>query len=168
MTSLHTVSPLFRRTWLVGSVLLGLALALPAAAHDFKHGALRIDHPYATPTGAGMANGAVYFRAIENTGAEPDRLLSASTPIAQSVELHRMQVDDGVMRMRPIEAIDLPAKTTVSLRHGQPLHLMLMGLQRPLVLGERFALTLRFERAGEREVMVWVQQPRAGSAAHAH
>ena len=45
---------------------------------------------------------------------------------------------------------------------------MLMGLQRPLVLGERFALTLRFERAGEREVMVWVQQPRAGSAAHAH
>ena len=168
MTSQHNAFLLPRRAWLAGAVWCGLAWAMPAAAHDFAAGALRIDHPYATPTGAGMANGAVYFRAIENTGAEPDRLLSASTPIAQSVELHRMQVDDGVMRMRPIEAIDLPAKTTVSLRHGQPLHLMLMGLQRPLVVGERFALTLRFERAGEREVMVWVQQPRAGSAAHAH
>lgn len=98
-----------------GRRLVRTGLGYARSGPSFAAGALRIDHPYATPTGAGMVNGAVYFRAIENTGAEPDRLLSASTPIAQSVELHRMQVDDGVMRMRPIEAIGAACQN-----HGIP------------------------------------------------
>lgn len=148
---------------------LALVLSAPVAAHDFKAGDLRIDHPYATPTGNAMVNGAVYFKGIKNTGKAPDRLLSARTSVAKTVELHRMTVDGGVMQMRPIDAIELPTKSTVSLQHGQTLHLMLFDLTRPLLVGDRFPLTLQFERAGEHEVMVWVEQPQASTpAAHHH
>jgi copper(I)-binding protein len=114
----------------------------------------------------------VYFRAIKNNGTEPDRLLSAHTPAATTVELHRMEMDVDVMRMRAVPAIELPAKTEVRLRHGTPdgHHLMLLGLKAPLKDGDRFPVTLTFQRAGEREVMVWVQTPRRSKkeAEHAH
>jgi copper(I)-binding protein len=145
--------------------LCGL-MALPALAHDFKAGDLRIDHPYATPSRPGMDTGAVYFRAIKNQGTEPDRLLSARTPVATRVELHRMDMDGDVMRMRAVPAIDLPANTDVRLRHGTANghHLMLIGLKAPLKDGDRFPVTLTFQRAGEREVMVWVQTPSRSAA----
>ena len=143
-----------------------------ALAHGFKAGDLAIDHPYATPTRPGMTTGAVYFRAIKNNGTEPDRLLSALTPAAATVELHRMEMDGDVMRMRAVSAVELPANTEVRLRHGTPNghHLMLLGLKAPLKDGDRFPVTLTFQRAGEREVMVWVQTPRNSKkeAEHAH
>ena len=64
------------------------------------------------------------------------------------------------MRMRRIEAIEIPPGAVLKLRHGGDTHLMLLGLKAPLQDGERFALWLRFERAGEHEVTVWVQTPR--------
>jgi copper(I)-binding protein len=142
-----------------------------AMAHDFRQGDLRIDHPYATPTRPGLTTGAVYIRAIKNNGTEPDRLLSARTPVAATAELHRMEMDGDVMRMRAVPAIELPAKSEVRLRHGTPSghHLMLLELKAPLKEGDRFPLTLTFQRAGEREVMVWVQTPRDGGASvHKH
>lgn len=161
-----------RRAFTVLISLLGFA-ALSAWAHDFKAGDLRIDHPYATPTRPGLSTGAVYVRAIKNRGAQNDRLLSASTPVAARVAIHRMQMDGDVMRMRPVDALDLPAQSDVQLRHGMTdgHHLMLFGLKAPLQDGDRFPVTLRFERAGTHEVMVWVQTPRrSGTAAteHAH
>ncbi len=141
------------------------------AAHDFRLGPLRIDHPYATPTPPGATNGAAYLRGIRNTGAEPDRLIGASTPVARAVEIHRSAVDaDNVMRMRRVDAIELPPNVEVRLRHGGEYHLMLIDVKQPLKNGDRFPMTLRFERAGEREVMVWVQPPRdaAGASPHKH
>jgi copper(I)-binding protein len=82
-----------------------------------------------------------------------------------------MQMDGGVMRMRAVDAIALPPHSDIRLRHSQPdgHHLMLLGLKAPLKDGDRFPLTLSFRRAGEREVMVWVQAPRDGVApAHSH
>ena len=143
-----------------------------ALAHGFKVGDLAVDHPYSTPTRPGMTTGAVYFRAIKNNGTEPDRLLSALTPAAATVELHRMEMDGDVMRMRAVSAVELPANTEVRLRHRTPNghHLMLLGLKAPLKDGDRFPVTLTFQRAGEREVMVWVQTPRNSKkeAEHAH
>ena len=143
-----------------------------ALAHGVKAGDLIIDHPYATPSRPGLTTGAVYFRAIKNNGTEPDRLLSARTPAAATVELHRMEMDGDVMRMLAVPAVELPAKTEVRLRHGSANghHLMLLGLKAPLKDGDRFPVTLTFQRAGEREVMVWVQTPRSatGESAHAH
>jgi copper(I)-binding protein len=155
----------------IGAVL-GLILFLlwstPGHSHDFRLGPLRIDHPYATPTPAGATTGAVYFRGIRNTGKTDDQLISATTPVAASVELHRSQINaQQVMRMREVPAINLPAGQQVLLRHGGEYHLMLIGLKEPLVLGQRFPITLRFAKAGEREVIVWVQQPRV-AADHEH
>ena len=164
-------SPMLTR-WVMPrrSALLFLAAACSAAqAHDFKLGPLRIDHPYATPTPAGVTTGAAYLRTLRNTGDQPDRLMGASTPMAQSVEIHHSAIDaNNVMRMRAVEGISLAARSELRLRHGGEFHLMLIGLKAPLKNGERFPMTLRFEKAGEREVTVWVQQPRDGSPAQEH
>jgi hypothetical protein len=160
-----------RRTalWWVSVLLTAPGIAL---AHDFKAGALRIDHPYATPSRPGMTTGAVYFRGIRNGGNVADRLLSASTPAATSVEIHRMQMLQGdVMQMRAVPALEIPAGATVDLKHGVPdgYHLMLVDLKAPLMDGDRFPITLRFERAGVHTVQVWVQTPRRkASAPHHH
>lgn len=150
--------------------VLAMALCGGATAHDFKAGDLRIDHPYATPSRPGLKTGAVYFRGIKNNGEQGDRLLSARTPRAGKVEIHRMRTDGEVMRMRPVPALELPPKSDMPLRHSSHdgHHLMLLDLQQPLKDGERFPITLTFEHAGEREVMVWVQTPRSAGADKSH
>jgi periplasmic copper chaperone A len=150
--------------------LLALLLLLPglAPAHGFKAGDISIDHPYAMPTPAQARSAAVYFRELGNGGDKPDRLLGARTPLAGRVEIHRSTRDGDVMRMRAIDTLELPAGSRIKLRHGGEVHLMLTDLKQPLVNGDRFPITLRFEHGGEKEVMVWVQQPRDGGPAHRH
>jgi len=152
---------------LVAQALLGTGAA---HAHDFRQGDVVMDHPYATPSLAGTTTGAVYFKSIRNKGKTPDRLLSARTAVAARVEIHHMQMDGQVMRMRQVPALALPAQTEVSLRHGGAgtHHLMLLDMAKPLKDGDRFDLELVFEKAGTRRVNVWVQTPRAGAPAHAH
>jgi copper(I)-binding protein len=155
--------------------LLGLGAALAvlglAGASAFGHGttvgSLHLDHPYAVPSLAGVNHGAAYLRGIKNKGQQPDKLLGASSDVAARVELHRMQLDAGVMRMREVPFIALPAGQTTLLRHGGEHHLMLMDLKRPLKDGDRFDMTLNFERAGSQTVRVWVQTPRDGRINHA-
>jgi periplasmic copper chaperone A len=135
-----------------GLLALGLALAVgQALAHDFKAGSLTIGHPWAraTPPGAKVGGG---YLTIENTGAEPDRLVAATVEIAGRAELHEMAVVDGVMKMRPLEAgIEVPASGSVELKPGS-YHLMLMDLKQPLKEGESFSGTLTFEKAGTVDV----------------
>jgi hypothetical protein len=148
---------------------LGAAACLcTAQAHEFKVGSIAIDHHYATPTPAGARTGAVYFRGLKNNGDQADRLIGAHTPVAAHAEVHEMQMDGDVMRMRGLPALDLPAGSSPSMRHGGRYHLMLRELNRPLQKGDRFPVTLEFERAGSKEVMVWVQQPRDSDADHQH
>jgi len=163
-------TPFPRRTLLTLASATTLGAWLPCAqAHDFKAGEIVIDHPYATPSIAGTTTGGAYFRSLTNRGKAADRIVGASTPVAERVELHSMVMDGDVMRMRQVPAIDLPPGQEVRMRHGQPgLHLMLINLKKPLADGERFDLTLRFERNGERKVTVWVQQPRDAGTAPAH
>jgi copper(I)-binding protein len=156
-----------QRRWVLGALLGGLGIA--ARAHDFKLGSIQIDHPYALPTPDAARTAALYFRALRNLGEQPDRLVAASTPLAQSVEFHSSRLDThNVMRMRQIEAIELAPRGELHVRHGGTLHLMLIGLKAPLKDGERFPLRLRFEKAGQREVTVWVQQPRDAGGEHRH
>lgn len=153
------------------SIALGTSLLVAAAhAHDFKAGDITIDHPYATPTVAEQKTGAVYFRHLSNGGDKVDRLVSASTPVARVVEIHQMLMEGDVMRMRAITALDIPAGKSIEVKQGGLVHLMLLDLKRPLREGARFPMVLRFERGGEKEVMVWVQTPRGqgGGAAHVH
>ena len=167
-----TTPTLSRRCALHAMAALALCGPPVAQAHDFRAGSLVIDHPYATPSLASTPNGAAYLRGIRNRGTAPDRLVGATTAVAERVELHTMTTEGNVMRMREVPAIELPAGQEVQLRHGQQYHLMLVNLRQPLVVGERFDLTLKFDKAGETTVKVWVQQPRAGAAppngGHAH
>lgn len=156
-----------RRLLFAGSPALLLSFVVGgAAAQEARAGDLAVQQPWARAAGQG-ATGAG-FLSISNRGAAADRLLSASTPAARAVELHTMIRDGDVMRMRAVPGIEVPAGQTVALRPGG-LHLMLVGLSKPLREGEAVPLTLRFERAGEVRVELSVQAAGAREpAAHRH
>ena len=137
------------------AALAAIAFAAPAFAHGFKLGSNEIEHPWARATAPGAANGAVYL-VIKNEGKTADRLLSASSPAAAKVQLHAHIDDNGVMRMREINAIDLGPDASVKLAPGG-LHVMLLGLTDALKKGKAFPLTLTFEKAGSVTVQVAVQ-----------
>jgi hypothetical protein len=147
-----------RRPLFIAGLAFG-ALAFAAHAHRYKVGEIDVGHPHARATAPGQPTGGAYLR-LENRGTTADRLLSASTDVVASVEMHEMKMDGDVMRMRQVDAIDLPAKQAVVLAPGG-LHLMLIGLKAPLKAGDRFPLTLRFEKAGEVKVEVTVDAPKA-------
>jgi copper(I)-binding protein len=134
-------------------VAAALFLTVPAFAHDFSKGSLRIDHPWSRATPKGASVGAGYLT-IENLGRTTDRFLSVkvSPEIAGRTEIHEMAVTDGVMRMRPLaKGVELvPGKVAKFEPSG--LHVMFMDLKRPLEKGQRIKATLVFEKAGEVEV----------------
>ena len=135
---------------ILATAVLGLAALLFASqlavAHDYKLGDLSIDHPFsrATPPAAKVAVG---YLTIRNASSAPDRLVAATAEISETAELHEMAVTDGVMTMRPIEGLEIPAGGEAKLESGSR-HLMFVGLKRPLKQGEKFAATLTFEKAG--------------------
>ena len=138
--------------WLVPVALA--AVAALAQAHDYTVGALHIAHPWARATVQGQRTGGAYLR-IDN-GGTADRLLAARSDVAAAVQLHSMSMQGNVMRMREVEAIDVPAGAKVALEPGG-LHIMLVGLKAPLQAGSSFPLTLRFDKAGEVRLEVKVE-----------
>jgi copper(I)-binding protein len=156
-------SSLARRA-LLGAALLGL-VSLSASAHDAQVGDLSVTQPWSRAAGANGTGAG--FITIHNAGSQPDRLVSATSPVARTVELHTHVRDGEVMRMRPVAGIPVPPGETVELRPGGQ-HLMLIGLTEPLRQGTEVPLTLRFERTGEVQVMLHVQAAGARGPAHAH
>lgn len=103
----------------------------------------------ATPPNAPVAGG---FLTIRNSGDRADRLVSVTSPDANSVEIHQMTMDGGVMRMRKLaDGLAIDAESVVTLKPGG-YHLMFIGPKRPIVEGGTITATLRFEKAGTREV----------------
>ncbi|NVK41782.1 MAG: copper chaperone PCu(A)C [Oceanospirillaceae bacterium] len=94
----------------------------------------------ATPPGVDVS--AAFFR-VHNTGGDDRTLTGASTDKAATVELHTHSEQDGVMKMRRIDGIEIPAHHDHRLAPGGD-HLMLIGLTQPLVDGDRVELTLQF------------------------
>jgi copper(I)-binding protein len=149
---------------------LAVLLAGAATAHDYTLQNLRIDHPFARATPPGAQSGGVYLT-IENRGTSKDRLVKVASPAAATVELHSMTMEGNVMRMRAIAGLDIAPGATVTLGSAG-YHVMLVGLARPLVVGDRIAMTLTFEKAGAVEVTALVEAmaPAAGAthgASHA-
>lgn len=152
-----------RRTLLIAVAAIA---AVPAAAHDYTAGDITIGHPWSRAAGAG-GTGAGFLK-LTNNGTQPDRLISATSPLAPVVELHTMVRDGDVMRMRPVQDITIAPGQTVELRPGG-FHIMLVGLTAPMNQGTRVPLTLRFERAGEVQVELAVEAAGARAApAHHH
>lgn len=137
-----------------------LALLSPAHAAQFTKGNLTVNDPVATPTAPGQPNGAVFIQEIRNSGKAADELIGARSPASKSMEVHRMSMDNSVMKMREIPAIAVPANGKVSMQRGNPegYHLMLMNLNKPLKEGDKFPVTLIFRNAGEQEVTVEVKR----------
>ena len=129
--------------------LIATSLVLCAAA---AHAQVQVEAPWARPTVSGQQAGGGFVRLQAANG---DRLVGASTPAAGRVELHTMQLDGDVMRMRRVDAIELPAGQAVELKPGG-LHLMFFDLKAPLKAGESFPLTLQFDKAGTQTVQMKV------------
>lgn len=159
--------PAFKQLAMALASSLILAVS-PAQAHGVKCGDLSIAHPYSTPSLGASKTGAVYFIHIKNNGKATDLLTGASTDLAANVEIHEMRLDNGIMKMRTIPEIQLPPGFEVSLKHGQAngYHLMLMDLKKPTQSGDKFPVTLKFSKAGDCRVEVWVETPKP--EAHAH
>ena len=137
-----------------------IAASTAAHAHSFKLGNIDIGHPYARVTVAGQSIGGGFLK-LNNRGGD-DKLLSATAAVSASVEMHTMNMEGDVMRMRQVDAIPLPAGKTVELKSGG-YHLMFVGLKAPLKAGEKFPLKLKFEKAGEVEVIVNVEASAAAA-----
>lgn len=139
----------FALALLIGSTLM-------TEGHEFKAGDLLIGHPWsrATPGGAKIGGG---YMTITNNGSAPDKLLSATTSVADHVEIHEMSMANNVMTMRKLDGgvAVLPGKT-VAFAPGS-YHLMLVGLKNPLKEGDRVKATLIFEKAGAIEVTINVE-----------
>lgn len=142
------------------ALLLSTTLAF---AHGFQVGDLKIGHPFARPTIAQQPTGAAYL-SIENTGKSADRLLSISTPAATSAALHTMTMDGNIMRMREANAMAIEPGATVAMKPGMGYHIMLIGLKSPLKVGDRFPMTLTFDKAGKVDVTVVVQDREAAQS----
>lgn len=146
---------------------LAAALVCPAAsaaAHDFKIGAIEIEHPWAraTPKGASLAGGYVK---LTNTGKESDRLTGGSIPIAGRFEIHQMSMNNGVMQMRPVTGgLEIKPGESLEFKPGS-YHLMFLDLKAPLVHKQPLKGTLVFEKAGTVEIEYTVE-PVGGTPAH--
>jgi copper(I)-binding protein len=154
------------------AVLFGLALLALTACAGGGQGIV-VQDAWVRPSPLQAGNGAAYM-VIRNNGTEDDALLSASTDIAQTVEIHETftmagEGDEGMgdmgdegdmagemMGMRPVESIPVPAKGSATLEPGG-YHIMLMGIE-PLEAGQKVTLTLTFEHAGPVQVEAEVKE----------
>jgi copper(I)-binding protein len=134
------------------ALLLALALlAAPAFAQD----GISVGQPWARATIGQTTSGAAYLT-LDTAGAEPDHLVGVETPVAERADLHGHTMEGDVMKMRPVERIEVAPGSPTVLQPGG-LHIMLFGLKAPLREGETFPATLIFEKAGRIEIEVRVQ-----------
>ncbi len=141
------------------SLLFGAIVALSltgtaARATDYSLEALTIEQSWARAS-AGPARNSAAFMTIRNSGPA-DRLIAATGDVAGRVELHIHLMEGNVMKMRQVEAVEIPQGGTASLEPGG-YHVMLIGLKAPLAEGGSFPLTLTFEKAGTITIEVPVQ-----------
>ena len=147
------------------AIVLCFGLFSPATAHEFKIGELAVASPWARAT-IGSGKVGVVFLTLHNRSTTIDRLMEVSTPVAKRAAMHTSEVDKGVMRMRPVESIEVDPGKTAALEPGG-LHIMLMGLKYPLREGSSFPLTVKFKNAGTATISVDVRSA-AASGSHAH
>lgn len=125
-------------------------LAVPAFAADHvataKTGNLHVEQAWSRATPKSAANGAA-FMTLRNAGADADALTSAASTASKTVEIHATIMKDGVMQMRPLNQLDIPAGGAVELKPGG-YHIMFIGLKAPLAAGSMVDLTLNFAKAG--------------------
>ena len=125
------------------NTLLRTLTLLAAIASASAWAQVKVDNAWARATVQGQkATGAF----MKLTAPQATQLVAVSTPVAGVAEIHEMKMDGGVMKMRAVSALDLPANQSVELKPGS-YHLMLMDLKAPLAKDASVALTLTFKDA---------------------
>ncbi len=151
-----------RRLFLAATVSV---LALPAMAQDYKLGSIEITTPWTRATAPTARTGGG-FMTITNKGTTADRLVSARSNASDKVEIHEMQMDGSVMRMRELaKGLEIPPGATVMLKPGS-YHIMFMELKAPLAKDAKVPVTLVFEKAGSLDVQLNVEA--MGAMPHGH
>lgn len=139
------------------SIILLTMLWPGAQAQDISVGAITVSNSWSPALPPVVANGAAYFH-LSNHEMKADHLISASTPLAERVEFHTSAKKGSMMVMEQMHTVEVPAHGNVAFQPGG-MHLMLLGLQHPLVKGTNFPLTLIFKQAGPVTIKVRVRSP---------
>jgi copper(I)-binding protein len=146
---------------LLAAFLAAPLAAGPVAAADYDSGPIHVAAPWARATARpGMTGGG--FMAITNRGKAADRLIAMACADAQTTEVHRTVSQNGVMKMLPVDGLDLPPGRTVTLSPGG-LHAMMIGLSKALAPGQTTTCTLTFQHAAPLTVQLAVQSAGAMS-----
>ncbi len=152
------------------NTLLRSLLLLTALSATSAWAQVKVEQAWARATVPGQkATGAF----MKITATQATQLVAVSTPVAGVAEVHEMKMDGGVMKMRAMPALDLPAGQAVELKPGG-YHLMLMDLKTPLAKDSSVALTLTFRDAKGVEsrqqvnVPVTTGMPQGAMSDHAH
>jgi hypothetical protein len=126
-------------------------LAVPAQAADYTLGSIHIVQPWARATPKGATAAAAYMT-ITNNGTAPDRVSCVSSEASGQCQIHSMTMEDGVMKMRPVEGgLEIKPGETVTLKPAS-FHVMLLDLKHPLEQGQMLKATLKFDKAGTIDV----------------
>lgn len=139
---------------LISTLAIVLVAALAACGGAATDGQITVSDAR-VPVPAGP-NGAAYMT-LTGDGAA-DRLVGAETTIAERVELHESSMREGAMSMRQVDGVDIPAGGDAVLEPGG-FHLMLVGVDRDLAVGDTVDITLTFERTGDQTVSADVVPP---------
>ncbi len=127
-----------------------LLIAVTLLASVAAHAQVTVDKPWVRTTVAQQTTTGAFMTI---TSAQGGKLVSATSPVAASVEVHEMKMDGNVMKMRPVEALPLPAGKPVELKAGA-YHMMLMGLKAPVKSGDVVPIKLVVEDAkGKRQTV---------------
>jgi copper(I)-binding protein len=133
---------------------IGIAL-LAAALAGTAHAQVEVQDPWVRGMVETQKASGAFMRL---TSRSPARLAGASSPVAGLVEIHQTTMEGGVMRMRRVDAVELPAGQTVELKPGG-YHVMLMHVQRALKEGETVPLTLVVEGKDGKRQTIEVKAP---------
>lgn len=153
---------------LLGTALGALLVAAAGAgalAHVYNAGSIDVLEPWARATLPGMTIGAGYVT-IRSQGRNDDRLVRVEVEVADRVELHETTIEGGIARMRFMaDGVVIPGGGTVELK-PDGLHMMLIGLKKPLKAPGQFFGSLHFEKAGKVDLEFEVVP--LGQTPHAH
>lgn len=144
-----------RRFFTISAVTALILTSFPAVAQDAKTDNLEIIGAFARASPKMVSAGAG-FMTIRSLG-DSDRLIGFSSPACEKPELHTHIHDNGMMRMRQVEAIEIPAGGEAILEPGG-FHLMFVDLVGELVEGENVDVILTFEKAGEVNISLPVKK----------
>lgn len=123
----------------------------PVQAADYDVGSIHIVQPWARATPKGASSGAAYMT-ITNNGKTPDRVNCMSSDVSAKCQIHTMTMDNGIMKMRPVEGgLEIKPGETVMLKPSS-FHVMLVDLKHPLEQGKTVKATLKFDNAGTIDV----------------